>query len=153
MVWAVRAVLYTMIGRGHTGGDGADTPDTLLIGKQQPEQPEQPEAAVSSDVPSDLGQGDLSGCSWPMALNRPNSPTSAAGIFRRSCAAPLPRSRPPRRRSRRGRSLNGFAISSSPEDRREPEPGQIFTRIRIRTIKTASTTEPAIVYDDTVETY
>lgn len=49
--------------------------------------------------------------------------------------------------------VNGFAISATPEDRHEPEPGQIFARIRIRTVKPAATTEPAIVYDDTVDTY
>ena len=37
--------------------------------------------------------------------------------------------------------VNGFAISATPEDRKPPEPGQIFTRIRIRTIKTTATTE------------
>jgi hypothetical protein len=50
--------------------------------------------------------------------------------------------------------VNGFAISASPEDRKPPEPGQLFARIRIRTVKPAATTEPTIiVYDDSVETY
>jgi hypothetical protein len=38
--------------------------------------------------------------------------------------------------------VNGFAISATPEDRHEPEPGQIFARIRIRTVKPPATTEP-----------
>ena len=34
--------------------------------------------------------------------------------------------------------VNGFAISATPEDRQEPEPKQLFARIRIRTIKPAA---------------
>jgi hypothetical protein len=39
--------------------------------------------------------------------------------------------------------VNGFAISSAPEDRKPPEPGQLFPRVRIRTVKASPiATEP-----------
>jgi hypothetical protein len=137
-------------GRGRTGGNG-DTPGTPLIGNQQPEQPE---AAVSRNVPSDLSQGDLSGCSPTGGPQPPEQPDVGCGDIPPFLRRPPTEGSPGEEEEPQGQVVvNGFAISSSPDDRREPEPGQIFTRIRIRTIEPPATTEPAIIYNDTVETY
>jgi hypothetical protein len=134
---------------GPTSGNGADTPDTLLIGKQQPEQPEQPEAAVSSTVPS-----DLSGRSPADGPQPPEQPGAGCGdippLLRRA-----PVGGPPDQEEVPQGTIvcNGFAISSNPEDRKPPEPGQVTARVWVKTVKPAATTEPAIVYDDNADVY